>query len=74
MNIIIVGRHHGESKSFRLGNRAIALCCLVFALILSLVTGLGYFLGKFVHGVDEELEIVSPATVSDWQLSGAMAP
>jgi murein DD-endopeptidase MepM/ murein hydrolase activator NlpD len=65
MNIIFVGRNHGKSKTYQLGNKQlIVVACLACVLLLALFAS-GYRLNMWVQGSDDV--VLDEGIVKGWQ-------
>lgn len=66
MNIIFVGKRHGKSHTFKLGNRFLVVAgCCVF-LVSALLVTLGYQFKS--HISDQQVDaLVSPELIEQWQ-------
>ena len=66
MNIILVGKHHGQSRSVKLGNTSLTMIALLVALLLSIAIGLGVFIGNKYYG-HEQGTLVDKGVVDAWK-------
>ncbi len=62
MNIIIVGRNHGKSKTLQLGNKAIFTALSICLIVLGSVFGSGYFMHQHIYG---KAEVVLDKSIID---------
>lgn len=66
MNIIFVGRSHGKSKTFQLGNKQIALIGLLIVAVFALLVIAGYQARLLLTDTDLSAETLGEATLSAW--------
>ena len=68
MNIILLGKHHGKSRSVKLGPGSLFAILFLFILLALVLIGAGIFAGSKFYGVSEGA-LVNPKVISAWETS-----
>lgn len=65
MNIIFVGRNHGKSKTYQLGNKQLTVVAVLACVLLLALFASGYRLNMWVQGSDDV--VLDEGIVKGWQ-------